>query len=230
MLESGDINQVLKMISKDKRVDYDKDYIEELYLTYSEKSVDDGFTYEKVRELIGGREVLLIGPGKTLNEYTDKIQQRVQEHNCFVINVNNPDLFEHDAVFYSNKKRYLSLHDSVKDKIEIITSNISVDKADRRYIFDYGESLSRKRMVSDSALLMLLNILEKIGVKKVTLAGFDGYEPNAENYYDNDISYLLDANYINELNYTIKENIKLYQQTMDIKTITPSRNIGVERD
>ncbi len=224
-LENSDINNVLQMISKEKITEYDKDYIEELYLTYNEQSVDDSYTYEQLKNIIGDKEVVLIGPGRSINDYHDQIKSYIKDNDCFVIDINNPNLFEHDAVFYSNKKRYLSLHEENKDSLEFVTSNITIDKEENRYIFDYNNSLSRKEEVSDSALLMLLTILERAGICKIVLAGFDGYSNNSENYYDSDIAYMLDNNYIDDLNNTMKSNIKVYQKTLKINTITPSKNI-----
>ena len=228
MLNSNDINQVLKLISTDKLTEYDKNYIEELYIAYNEKNVDDSYSYKNIERFLKGREVLLIGPGKSLAKYHDKIAEYASDHNCYTITINNPKLLEHDAVFYSNKKRYEENKLHKEEPLEIITSNISLQKEDNRIIFDYTNSLSRKVQISDSALLMLLTILEKTGISNVTLAGFDGYNTDQENYYDDSIAYMLDNNYIKELNDTMRKNIQAYQQSMNIKTITPSKNIKEE--
>ncbi len=225
MLENNDIDKVLQMISSEKITEYDKNYIEELYLTYSEQSVDDSYTYEQFKNIIGEKCVVLIGPGKSIVKYHYKIKNYIENNDCFVININNPNLFDHDAVFYSNKKRYISLHKEKSEDIEFLTSNITIEKEDNRYIFDYNNSLSRKDGVSDSALLIMLSILEKAGIKKIIVAGFDGYSNDDENYYDNDIAYMLDKNYIDDLNKTMKKNIDVYQKGLCINTITPSKNI-----
>ena len=225
MLDSSDIDQVLQMISRDKTVEYDKDYIEELYLTYNQQNIDDSNSYKHLKKQIGDKKVVLIGPGKTLNRYYEKIQQYISEHNCFVITINNPNLLEHDAVFYSNKKRYYSMKNHQEEKMELLTSNITSERASNRYIFDYQSSLSRKKEISDSALLIFLSILENLNVKDVVLVGFDGYSTDEDNYCDDSISYMLDKNYIDNLNKVMKENIEEYQKKMNICSLTPSKNI-----
>lgn len=228
MLDSSDINKVLQMISSDKIAEYDKDYIEELYTTYCNQTINDEQSYEVLRNMLEGREILLIGPGQTIVDYKDQINSFIAENMPFVITVNSPNLFSHNATFYSNKKRYNAVNHN-QSEFEILTSNIGIDKANNRLIFDYSKSLPKKYKKSDSALLMLLTILEKVGVQRVHLAGFDGYSnlPN-KNFYSSNAAYLLDLNYIRELNEILKENIELFKESMDIVSITPSMNIGGE--
>ena len=142
--------------------------------------------------------------------------------------MNNSQLFLHDACFYSNNKRYNeNTHDG--SNIEFVTSNILLESKKNTIVFDYINSLSRKGSVSDNALLMLLNILEKLGCKKVTLAGFDGFSLNSEdNFYRDNMSYVLDNNYIKELNGTIRKSVKQYKKVMHIKSLSPSKNIESE--
>lgn len=225
MLNSTDISNVLSMISVEKKSEYDKTYIEELYESYNDKNYDDTKSFEKLRKLIQGKELLLIGPGQSIVLYEQDIKDYIASHDCFVINVNNSSIFEHDAVFYSNKKRYDA--DEQKDNdIKIITSNISTEEKNDTIIFDYSKSISRKKDVSASALLVFLNILEQAGINHITLAGFDGFsEKNNENFSDSSIAYLLDKNYIKELNRIMKDNIESYQKNIKIKTLTKSKNI-----
>lgn len=225
MLDSKDINEVLQMISDEKKAEYDSDYIEELYITYCEKNIDDRSSYKILKQLTFGKDVLLIGPGQTIVDYKESIDSFIDSNNPFIITVNNSQLFKHSATFYSNKKRYNAINHEQND-IEILTSNISTDIRPNRIIFDYRKSLPRKYSRSDSALLILLTILEQVGIKKIYLAGFDGYTnfPN-KNFYNSNAAYLLDLNYIAELNKTLRKNIAIFQEEMDIVSITPSINI-----
>ena len=226
-LDNKDIHEIVQMISDQKKIEYDAEYIAELYQIYNDHHYSDQSSYQKLKQLFQHKTILLIGPGKSIIEYRDKIEEYQKKHDCFTIVVNNPNLYDHDAVFYSNRKRYQESQDLLKPKdIKILTSNISTNKEDNSLIFDYSQSLSRNGEVSDSALLVCLNILIKVGVKKVVLPGFDGFVSNFENnFYQNDIAYLLDKNYMKQLNTTMKKNIKKYQEKMLIKTITPSKNI-----
>ena len=225
MLDSNDIDKVLQMISSKKTSEYDSEYIEELYITYCEKNINDQNSYNKLKELISGKEILLIGPGQTIIDYKLNIDNFIKSNMPFIITINNPNLFKHNATFYSNRKRYNTISHK-KNDIEILTSNISINEKDNRIIFDYRNSLPKKQWQSDSALLILLTILEQANVKKVYLAGFDGYTNlPGKNFYNSEVAYLLDLNYITELNEILRKNIELFQKNIDIVSITPSINI-----
>jgi len=43
--------------------------------------------------------------------------------------------------------------------------------------------LAKESECRDNSLLLLLNFLSKIGIKRVSLAGFDGYKLDEANYY-----------------------------------------------
>ncbi len=226
-LDNKDIHEIVQMISNQKRTEYDKEYIAELYQVYNNHDYDDKSSYQKLEKMIGQKKVLLIGPGKSILNYREKIAEYQQSHPCFTIVINNPNLYSHDAVFYSNRKRHQETKDFLEEKdIKLLTSNITTEKDENTLIFDYNRSLSRNGEVSDSALLVCLNILTKMKVKEIVLAGFDGFVSDFENnFYQTDIAYLLDKNYIDQLNTTMKENIKEYQKKVYIKTLTPSKNL-----
>lgn len=227
MLSSSDIHKVVQMISEQKKTEYDSAYIEELYQIYNDHTYLDDASYERLSDLVKEKEVILIGPGKSIITYQEQLDNYIDNSNCFVITINNPNLHKHNAVFYSNRKRYQeSCDDLTPDDIKMITSNISIEDNENTLIFDYRNSLSKLDGVSDSALLVCLNILSHANVKNVVLAGFDGFTScMEENFYQSDIAYLLDKNYIDNLNSTMERNIKKYQEKMLIKTLTPSKNI-----
>lgn len=227
MLNSSDIHKVVQMISEQKKTEYDSAYIEELYQIYNDHTYSDESSYKELSNYVDGKEVLLIGPGKSIITYQEQLDNYINNSDCFVITINNPNLHKHNAVFYSNRKRYQETGDTLtSNDIKIITSNISSEDKDNTLIFDYRNSLSKLDGVSDSALLVCLNILSHTNVKNVVLAGFDGFTScMEENFYQSDIAYLLDKNYIDNLNSTMERNIKKYQEKMLIKTLTPSKNI-----
>ena len=168
----------------------------------------------------------MIGPGKTIIEQKDKINNYIKENNTFVITINNPELYKADAVFYSNNKRYNEFQNNTKKtNIKILTSNIKSINEDSTIIFDYSKSLSRKDGISDLSLLMMLRILEQLNINKVVLAGFDGFSIKDENFYDSNVEYILDKNYVKDLNNQIRNSINCFKEKMDIVTLTPSINI-----
>ena len=128
-------------------------------------------------------------------------------------------------IIISNKKRFNAVSHS-QDEFEILTSNISVENQKNRLIFDYRQSLPNKYKKSDSALLILLTILEKANVKRIYLAGFDGFtQKSNKNFYSSNVTFVLDSNFIAELNETLRKNIELFRENIEIKSIVPSMNI-----
>ena len=89
--------------------------------------------------------------------------------------------------------------------------------------FDYESYLNHDEIVCDNATLMLLNLLIKCMVNKVSIAGFDGYKTDSDNYYDSKlisnmngenfelinksiIKYLEDSNLIDKIEFVTRSN------------------------
>lgn len=218
-LNTVDINELIKLISFDKKTEYNAEYANELYNTYNDNQIDDKESYQKLKEIVKDKTILLIGPGASIKEYQKEILKVKNKKDVISISVNNRLNIETDYLFISNKKRYENMEKRESDKL-MITSNIKTNSKSE-LIFDYQKSLSRLKRVSDNSLLVILNILSQTS-KKIVLAGFDGYS-NENNYYNDELSLVFNANYIEELNHFMKESIDEYRRLMDIKTITPSK-------
>ncbi len=59
-LKTKQINQILSMIAPDKKTRWNKDYIEQLYIEYQSRTVDDHVAIEKLRDSISGKTVLCL--------------------------------------------------------------------------------------------------------------------------------------------------------------------------
>lgn len=57
------INEILGQLKGEKRLLYDKDYIEELYVGYQENVVDDKASVKRLKQKLEGKKILLLGPG-----------------------------------------------------------------------------------------------------------------------------------------------------------------------
>lgn len=220
-LNTIDINNLLNSISYDKKSEYNKEYANELYNSYNDKEINDKKSYDELKKVVNNKNVLLIGPGVSITKHKKQIEKYINDKNVISIAVNNKLMYNTDYIFVSNKKRYEMLNKEDKDKI-IITSNIK-SVSENEIIFNYQKSLSRKVGISDNSLLILLNILSKV-TKEVILAGFDGFSLNLDkNFYDSNIKFVLDKNYVKDLNKFIEKNINEYKKKMSIITITPSK-------
>lgn len=218
----SDIGKILDLISDEKKSKFDEEYAQELYEIHLSGKCDDQHSYKILNDIIGDRDVLLVGSGSSTNVMTEEIKKIIEKNNLFVILVNNcNDVIESDATFVSNRKRYDNMRENINNQLLITTSNIVSDNC--ACTFDYRANLARELKVSDNALLLMINILKKMGRETIYLAGFDGYNLNSdENYYDSKLSYVIDKNRVNYLNSIMKEYINLYKNDMTLRFVTPS--------
>ena len=224
-LNSVDINNLIKMIPEDKKIEFDREYAEELYRIYNNKTIDDEDSRKKLKKLVSNKKVILIGPGKSTIDYREEIEDILAQKDTFSIAINGNDLYYTDATFYSNKKRYSEL--CTKGNLTLLTSNIKTIQEKDELIFDYNKSLSREYGISDNALLIMLNILKDLNVEEVILVGFDGFSTNIHNnFYSEDKMNMMTEEFVNSLNEMTTNSIKEYSKKMKIKSLTPTRYIG----
>ncbi len=221
------ISNILSNIHDEKRAIYDKNYIEEVYMNYQNKYIDDNEELEKLKNIIDGRKVLVVAPGKSLGTNINLINDIIYNENLFVISTNFiPQTIKSDCIFISNLKRFDELADIIsiaKDQKMILTSNITTNKNDLYSIINYSDLLSDNQLISDNAGLMLINLLKRLSVHQVYLAGFDGYAVNENNYIESDMELVKTNKNMLELNEAIKESMQKLRLTLDIRFITESK-------
>lgn len=222
-----DINAIMKMIAPEKKYSFDKEYINGIYSEYQRNLIDDSSTIEDIRELCAGHSVLVLAPGKSLITHKDEILSCIEREHPVSISINHiSDIVECDRIFVGNLRRLKELRDamhSMMDKI-VCTSNIVCDGC--THVVNYSSYLAEEVSVADNSGIMLLNVLKKAGVKKVFLAGYDGFEDNQfDNYYDNSMTNMINITDIEELretNASITAFIRGIRAYMDIRFLTPS--------
>ena len=220
------INDILSTLEGDKKLLYDKNYIEERYQKYQKVEVNDEQALRDLSQVLKGRKVLLIGPGKSVVTQADKIRAYHSEHDITAISINYiPECTDVDYVFISNAKRYVQLASRLLNgeyKI-IATSNITAaSSGEFSFVLNYGNLIDPDTEIIDNSLVMVLKTLTKTGVKDVVLAGFDGYSSSESNYYHISMEYdfIKDkAEYLNE--YT-KAQVSAFRQAIRITFLTDS--------
>lgn len=224
-LDTKDIGKILSMIDPDKRQRYDYDNIQKLYIEYIADKTDDYETIQYLRKLIGDREVLVLVPGNSLNEYTKEISDYITEHDPFVISVNFVDKNKDSYAFFGNQKRYAMLKEQRQGRKVIVSSNVHSDGED--IVVNYHSLINRGYKYFENSTIMLLNLLKRIEVNSIAIAGFDGFDTEKKNNYI-DGSYQNDR-HIDEfvqLNAEIGEMLTGISETLEgkceIHMITPS--------
>lgn len=265
------INELLSRLEGDKKLLYDKKYMEDLYLEYQSHDIDDTdaikrlsarfdslstdiFEYEGDHEHnVDGtnvqKNILVIGPGSSvsterekLDAFIEKTREADGDENLEIIAINYiPSEIPIDMLFISNSKRYLQMSsalarlisteavdtkpkydengmpiDESSDRIQIIaTSNVTSKRIDFDYILNYSSLIDEDADIIDNSFIMLLKALVKAGVKKVNVAGFDGYSEDKLNFINPEMEYTFIKDRTEELNQYAKD--KLAELASDIK-------------
>ena len=206
-LDTKDIGKILSMIDPDKRQRYDYDNIQKLYIEYIADKTDDYETIQSLRKLIGDREVLVLVPGNSLNEYAKEISDYITERDPFVISVNFVDKNKDSYAFFGNQKRYAMLKEQRQGRKVIVSSNVHSDGED--IVVNYHSLINRGYKYFENSTIMLLNLLKRIEVNSIAIAGFDGFDTEKKNNY-------IDGSYQNDRH--IDEFVQLNEEIGDMLT------------
>lgn len=224
-MPTKDIKNLLAMIEPYKRTRYDYDNIEKLYLEYNASKVEDNRVIEALRKEFAQKEILLLVPGSSLTQKRDEIAAYIKENNPVCISVNFVSDYC-DYAFWGNAKRYVNCKKARKSVHNIITSNIVSDN-EEDVIVNYYSLINREYKNFENSSIMLLNLLKRIGVSRITIAGFDGFDAqNKNNYYDNTFQNYRHIDEFALLNSELYDMLEKYYLTMKknckITMITPS--------
>jgi 4-hydroxy 2-oxovalerate aldolase len=220
------INNLLKQLPEGKKDIYDKSFIEDMYLNQQKHYINDEESLEVLARLLTNKKILLLGPGKTLNEQKDKIENFILHHNPFIISVNFiHEAIPHHAAFISNQKRFNTLLETLDQSSlnvsMIVTSNIKQPEIGNALIVNYTDLLVDHSNIADDAGLMLLNLLNRLSITSVYLAGFDGFSAEKqENYYSNHLINSSDTQTLLDHSLAVRNQLRLLERRMDIHFVT----------
>ena len=217
-LDIENIEKILSLIPIDERKEFDESLIEGLYIKFQSSEIDDKKASIKLRDMIAGREVLILGPGLSIIREKELISAMTCER--FVVTTNFiTNEYESDALFISNEKRLSVLKNNLP-QYTIATSNLKINTD---LIFNYSSILGEGD-AADNAGAMLIRILKKANVKKVFLAGFDGFDIDASaNYAIKEYQKSLDYESARKKNNDIGKQLKLSLQGIEYEVITKSK-------
>lgn len=220
------INEILSGIPEEKKLLYDSQYILEAYIRYQSHAIDDKEEIEKLSDILLNKTILLLGPGQSLEQERDTIKNFIIQSNPIVISVNfEPNIYECQFVFVSNAKRYSKLLDSdnmmSKAKL-IITSNISTFDKKADYVVNFSNLIDANSMNSDNALLLALALFVRCKIKKVVLAGFDGFKSDDRDYFDTKYAFAGNSGYTISTNKITSSGIQNLSREIVIEFLTKS--------
>ena len=234
-IKSNDIRFILNQLDVQSRKSYDYDLLEKKYISHIQSEIDDTKDFIELQNKLKGKEILLIMPGGSINDCVAEIQENAKKEDTFVIVVNFiPDFLKSDYVYMNNIKRYNSLREDEKylSTKKIITSNIF----NTENVIENVHVISMSRLIKcgwnnmDNSAIMILRLLDQIGVSKIQIAGFDGYdysEKKVKHYFTDDIELSFSEETLDLLNRELKEMFLdfIYNKKDDVHVefFTPSQ-------
>lgn len=217
-------NEYLKSIPNEEKAKFSKEKAERYYKEYQDKYVDDKKVVAKFADLLVNKDVFILAPGKSLLENEGQIVKAVNEIDCVVFSLNFiPKKINVDYIFSSNIKRFCKLKD-VNHKSLILSSNVEAN-GDYENIINYASYTSNYPDIIDNSGLMLIKFLISAGVKKVSIAGMDGYSDRSQsNYYDSTLEYDF-SNQIALRNELITKELQMLKEHVELEFITPTEYV-----
>ena len=223
MLPIDQVGELLAMIAPEKKISFDKNYAEEIYRQYNEcKSVDDSAIVEELKKAFEGKKILLIAPGKSINDASDKIDLIEASDDVVAIGLNTKRP-GNDYLLTTRKEIY---DNAVAEGLNLIVcSNVSKGGRGNVKILNYANWIEVDERTHDSSSVIALNLLKACGVKEILLAGFDGFSANInENYYDQDMRHPVNPEQVERRNSYYKNLIqKVKDSGIRVEFITPSK-------
>lgn len=222
------IGEILSGIEPSKKLHYSADYIRDLYLDYQRINCDDSMAIQELTTNLKDKQLLLLGPGKNIEKERNKVDVYISINHPIVISVNFiPGHYDIDYVFMSNAKRYVqlsSLLNEQHDKFKLIAaSNITKAEGEFDYTLNNGSLLEEEALIPDNPLIMLLKLFKRIGIKKVGLAGFDGYsETSLPNYANPNMEYMMSCELAKKINMDVIREIDKLDLSYSHEFITTS--------
>ena len=219
------INEILKKLEGDRKLLYNKDYIEQLYIDYQKSECIDDGEYARLKDLFANKDVLVLGPGNTMKIEKDKIQSYIDDNKPYVISINYlPENYRSDCLFITNSKRYNQQVTAITEKGDeiklIATSNLTRTHGVFDYTIDYESLIDRDAVFMDNSFIMMLKVLMKAGVKHVALAGFDGYSSDSDNYFSSKMEYDFAKRLGQEINAYVNKVLPEINKQIEIEFIT----------
>ncbi len=225
-LNNKDIKYILSAIDEDKRQRYDYDNIQRIYREYNENQIDDTDSITLLRKELEGKSVLILAPGSSVSESVEEIKEFIAKGTPVVIGINNAYReFQIDYFFFTNTIHWERWESHLDHEKCVTVSNIK-DNVDNTLRANYSSYIEEDSFLRDNSMIMCLNLMKRIGVHEIVMAGFDGLKKDQENYVDNTFPNKQMEYSIEQLN---NEITRLYQEfenrtkdKISMSFITPS--------
>lgn len=227
-----DMRSIIESLSDAERKKYDYDLLERKYNENQNRIVDDEAAMENLKNVMSGRSVLLLAPGKSIDGERERIQAFIKEQKPVVIGVNAlHSAYEYDYLFVINSARYQYAKEVYTEQFHktkrILLSNIKTSPDGDEWIINFNKVVKFGWEHFDNAVINCLRLMDKLRVSNIAIAGFDGFKHKYnESYADPLLPTLNPGGKWDELNEEIADMFEDFCKTsgvtMDIEFITDS--------
>ncbi len=216
-----DMRNIIESMGQADRRKYDYDLLEKKYIGIVNRKVDDTDAKTKLEKTLTGRNIVLVAPGKTSVDEQGKIKEYIQDKDAIVIAVNAivPG-YDYDFAFFVNPARYEYARETLVEGFskvrKVVLSNIKSEADENEIVIAYDHAVKQGWPHFDNAVICALRLLDWIGVKEVSLAGFDGFKMRYnESYADPQLPTLNPENKWDELNEEILNMFTEYKENSE---------------
>lgn len=228
-----DMRNIIESLSEEERKKYDYDLLEEKYIDYQSKKVDDEAFLHRFEQELKDRKILLLLPGKSLLEKESDIKAYIEKYHPVVIGINAiAKQYSYDYLFFSNSIRYEYAKDVYSDIFRanrrIVASNIKTVPEEGEEIVNFNLLVERGWEHFDNSGIVCLRLLDRVHAADVALAGFDGFSDEySESYADASLPHLNPGKKWGELNEEIKDMFRHFREktegSMSVGFVTESK-------
>lgn len=212
------IKKILDKLPEENKSSFDKELIEKLYREYI---LEPKSSLKSELKLNLHKNILLIASGKSVNEYKELLQSKAKDSNYQIIGLNHKPSIECDYYFFTNQKRYDEFYEKIESNKIVVTNNIQI-KNDVLAILDFKKLAFVGNELVTNVAISCINYLINSNIKKVFVAGLDGYKENINNYNYDETSVVTDSQTLNEQNIILSNAIDNLKEKISIEFLTPS--------
>lgn len=204
-----DMRNIIASLSQGERRKYDYDLLERRFLENQSRHVDDEAAIRALRKAFGERMILLIAPGRSVVDEMQQVQAFIDQEHPVVMGVNAIcDGYDYDYLFFVNSARYdyaKNAHGTFFAATKkIVLSSIQPGDGNDAFVLNFNRAVKRGWTHFDNAVICALRLLNSMGVRRVAIAGFDGFRhAYNESYADPLLPTLNPDNRWDELNIEI---------------------------
>ena len=222
MLSVERVAELLSLIKEEKKISFDKEYAEQLYLEYNARChQNDDPTIQKLTEVIKGKKVLLLAPGKKLIEGKEKIEALLNDPQVISVSLNSFDLFDTDYVLTTRADAFRKAKEL--GKRILTTSGISDEPDADVLIIDSEKWITVENGIQDSSGIVSLKLMSTCGAAELLLAGFDGFSVDInQNYYDKTMRHPVTEEQANQRNEFFRSYVNRLRASIPVTFLTPS--------